>query len=903
MKKLFTNFSQLVVLLLIASMPLLVSAQTTYYWVGGSLVASFGSNSNWNTLQNGLGSSRSVAGPQTTDVLIVDGTNIGGTTPTTGVVTATISSNTIGQLRIQGGANVVFQRAAAAGGSGTLTIAGDGTAAPDFVVAAGCTLTSNSPLVDGTVNIALDVAATGLVDGTITFSNTGEHRITSLTPEGLVFSSGSTFNSNGTPASGYPFGSSTQGAQYGVVFQSGANLVFNGTRSPMGGLSTFQACLMKEGSNYFVRTSNNNLNGSFCNLKIFGNLIIQNNATLTADGPLYRVQNFTIEPGCTFITHTSGSTPVIGDLIVDGTFRGPVGGSSNQLVMGGTSQTISGNGTINPPTLVIANYSEVTLLSNVIVASSCEVYGKVTFGGGSKISGPGTFTSRVFNTAATVTGNIVAGSYLVTGIVGTISGNTGLAIVGNGLSPNTSVIAASSGGLQFILSKPALTTANGVTFNFNSDSATIVYSNATGMDPINGNVTVVGSRSYQSGTNYEINGPTNWPFGINSSSSSTSVGLGNVTLNASITTNFNIRVRGVLTLNTGIVTIRPTDTLRIVSGKDIAGAPFSLSKYILTSRSGSSVGVLRFENFASNKLFPIGTETNYLPVSLTPTSLMNYAASVFEGVTSEGTPSGTPFSAGQKENIVDATWIVNRTSGTGNCDATVNWTSVLEGSSFSGFADSDIGVSKHDGTTWGVAIGSGNNTINSATITDTSFNSISVGKLGDILPLEFMSITASARTSGVEINWSVVGENSVRRYEVEKSTNNINFFSVGTVEAVGKRNYSILDAGDLNKTTYYRIKMVGLNGQIKYSRIILVKVNSSSEVSVYPNPVSNNLFISGLKGTSDIRMVNAKGEAVRQIKTTANSISIDIAKLTSGFYLITILGENGSVKTKSFIKE
>lgn len=903
MKKIYTNFLQLFFVLLCMLSATIVSAQTTYYWVAGTAVSSLGSDSRWNTQLDGLGVSRSVAGGQPTDILIIDGTNIGGTTPTTGVVTATVSSSTIGQLKLQAGANVVLQRAAAAGGSGTLTIAGDGTSAPDFVVPAGCSLTLNSPIADGTVNIALDVAATGLVGGTITFTNTGEHRLTSQIVEGLVFASGSTFNSDGTGASGYPFGSSSQAVQYGVVFQSGANLVFSGTRSPMGGTSTYQACLMKEGSNFYVKTSNNNSNGSFVNLKVFGNLIIQNNATLTADGPLARVQNLTIDAGCTFITHTSGSTPVLGDLIVNGTFTGP-SGSSNQLVMGGAvPQTISGTGTINPPSFTIANYSDVTLLKGVVVANSCNVYGKITFGNGAKISGPGTFSSKVLSTAATVTGNIVAGSYQVTGVVGTISGNTGLAITGAGLSPNTNVVAASSGNALFNLSKPALTTANGVTFDFKSDSATIVYANSTGMDSVNGNVTVVGSKSFSSGTNYEINGPTNWPFGINSSSTTTSVGLGNVTINAPITTNYNVRVRGVLNLNNGIVTIRPTDTLRITSGNDIAGAPFSLSKYILTSRAGSSVGVLRFENFSTSKLFPIGSATNYLPVTLTPTSTMIYAASVYEGVTEDGTPSGTSFTAGQKANIVDATWIINRTAGSGNCDATVNWVNSLEGSAFSGYADSEIGVSKHDGTAWGVAIGSGNNTTNTATVTDTSFNSISVGKLGDVLPLECKNITATIKKIGVEINWSVEGENSIRSYEIEKSSNNTNFYLVGTVEAIGKRNYSLIDGAKLSKTTYYRIKIVYLNGQVKYSRMILVKPTTGVDVSIYPNPVVSNLMIAGLDGASTIRIVNAKGELISLLKSAANSTSIDVSKLSPGFYALTILGENGIVSKKSFVKE
>src|SRR5205085_3484283 len=73
--------------------------QTTYYWVGGTAPTSFTSNSNWNTQLNGLGSARSAAAAN--DVLIFDGTNVGGTTPATGLVVATISSTNFGRLILQ----------------------------------------------------------------------------------------------------------------------------------------------------------------------------------------------------------------------------------------------------------------------------------------------------------------------------------------------------------------------------------------------------------------------------------------------------------------------------------------------------------------------------------------------------------------------------------------------------------------------------------------------------------------------------------------------------------------------------------------------------------------------------------------------------------------------------------
>ncbi len=71
----------------------LIYGQTTYYWVGGSS-SSYTSNSNWNTQLNGGGTIRTAAAA--TDILIFDGTNISGTTPSTGLVTTTATSTTIG---------------------------------------------------------------------------------------------------------------------------------------------------------------------------------------------------------------------------------------------------------------------------------------------------------------------------------------------------------------------------------------------------------------------------------------------------------------------------------------------------------------------------------------------------------------------------------------------------------------------------------------------------------------------------------------------------------------------------------------------------------------------------------------------------------------------------------------
>ncbi|MFC4262059.1 beta strand repeat-containing protein [Ferruginibacter yonginensis] len=713
-------------------------AQTTYYWVGGVGPISFTANSNWNTSQDGSGTVRAAADP--TDILIFSGTNVGGTTPTTGTVTVLATSASFGQLRIINNANVIISRTG--GGTATLTLNGDASPADDFVVAAGCSLTMNTALADGNIIIPMSAGATGLVNGTITISNTGTHRITSQTTNGLVFAAGATFNSAGIPASAaYPFGSSTQGIQNGVVFQNGANLIITGNRSPMGGTSTFQACNMLPGSNTYFRSNASSATGSYVNQKNYGNIFVENNTTLTSDGPLSKVDNLTVESGSSFITHTSGITPVLGNLTINGSFTAPTG-STNILIMGGSApQTISGSGTINVPSFTVSNYSSVTLAKSITVTSICNIVGSINFGTNNQINGSATFTSRVNGTAASVTGNTTAGSFLITGIpAGVLTGVAGLAITGPGIDANTNVASFSAANGTINLSKPAIANATGATYNFTSDAATMITANANGMDSLTGSVIVTGTKAYQSGTNYIFNGATLKPFGLTSGANATRVNVGFVQVNAPITFNVWPSVLNFLTVNAKI-TMRPLDTIRINTGAFINGA-FSNTNYIATDYNAvtGEQSIVQYDGVLAPVTLPIGTLTNYLPVRLTPTSVSTFTAAVFEGITSNGQITGTALTAVQKQRVVNAVWNINRLVGSGNCDVQLSWTNALEGSTFTTLPNTDIGIIANTGTSYAAPIGVGNNTTNTATATIANFTPLSIGAVPPSTPFVFNAL-------------------------------------------------------------------------------------------------------------------------------------------------------------------
>jgi len=868
--------------------------QTTYYWVGGAGPGTFTSSSNWNTSLDGSGTSRATAAAD--DILIFDGANTGGTLPTTGLVNVTTATNNFGQLIIQNNAQVHFSRTST--GSGTVTI--NGGVGDDFIVDATSTLTMGGPLGNYDVFIVLATGATGKINGTIhlgPLSTTVHPRayITAPAVNSLIFESGSQIHINDSTATSGFNGSVANS----ILFKTGASLYYYAGRSPIGSSSTIQFSNFEPGSNFYVRGTNRSyLDGtstysssSWVNAKTLANLYIENGATLFADGAVYKIENLRINNGCTFMTHLTGNTPVLGNLIVNGTLVGGTGGTTNAIVMGGPNpQTISGTGSINILSFVVANHSEVTLEKSLTVSNQVNIVGKLNFGT-HQISGAATFTARANTSIADApTTNITAGSFLAT-TSAALTGNTGLSVTCTTpgvLSPGTNCVGFGTGFIY--LSKPALMNATGATFVFKSDSATLSTDNANGFNTTNGSVTTTGVRSFQSGVNYVINAATNSPFGF-SDGSNTAL-TGNITLNAPVTTNNNVRVSGTLTLNNGKLTVRSTDTLRMLSPTGLAGAPFSNSKYIALEKSGANVGSLRIDGITSNAVFPIGSTTHYLPATITTTVLDTFIVQAFEGLTEEGTPDGTPMTALKKAKVVDAVWNFNRisNSNTSACGVTLSWPASLEGSSFSGFANNQIGISRNNGTAWEVVTGNGDNMANTVTTNFTAFSPFAIGEVGFILPVKLYNLAAKAEANTVRVKWNVENEINVENYIVERSNSGYNFHAIATVNASNSNQYSIIDGSPLN-VNYYRIKVIGKNGNVEVSNIISIRLNSTKgDISIFPNPVKGkivNIQLSNMEmGKASIKIYNSIGQLVN-----TQSFVYDGANL-----LKSILLPNNSVK-------
>ena len=878
------NISFVIVLLLIS---ITGFSQNTYYWVGGTAPISFSSTSGtkWNTSLDGSGTPRSstVISPQ--DILIFDGNNVGGATPTTGTVTITDGSNDMGQLKFIHNANVIYQRNTS--GTGTISIKGDATADGDFFIDSTSAFTLTSQDTTGGNVLQFEANSTGRIFGRLDIS--GSCRLSNLnftTGGSIFFESGSASNVfvTKTPTStNYPFGKDVT-AKNGIVFKRGSLLNYLGGYSIFTNTSGFSPILFNEGStlkisynipSFYVTSSN------FFSSRRLANVIIAANKTVTA-GSFYSLNDLTVEQGAR-LNLTSSYTPIAGNLVNNGTINtGAVGATMNKLLFNGnTPQSVSGTGVFDSLGAIIVGSGATVELNrnlNILDAGTTSKISGVLNTNNNNIYGTGKISIATSTTGPKI--NVTAGGYAGSDTLrlnasfyntntNTLNVGSGNLVIGDSIAPDTYIIATSSGNSRITLSKPPLGRVDSVTII--SKVGTLATSNVYGVDSA---IIVTGGKTFDAGTHYIFNGNTTTPF---SSSMST---LGNLTINANVKTNKSITLNGTLSLQTGKLFIRSTDSVRISSNSNILGSPFDSTKYIVLERSGASIGKLRLDSLNMRVTLPIGTANYYLPATITTAQPTTITANVYEGITTNGTVSGNPFSVLDQRKVVNAVWQLNRISGAANANINLGWDPRIEGSFFNLLSNTEIGVTKYNGSSWDIPVSRGDNNADTASLTVNSFGVFSIGSKPQVNSLNFPNI--QDRTYGdADFSLGVTSLNTSQ--PIQYSSNNLQVATVSSngrihIVGAGDAEITVFQATDSNYADTTASKAFHVN-----KKTLTVTADNKSKYERDPNPEFSVSYSGFVFGETDTVIIDTPS-----ISTTADINSLD------GTYPITATGASAA---------
>lgn len=183
------------------------------------------------------------------------------------------------------------------------------------------------------------------------------------------------------------------------------------------------------------------------------------------------------------------------------------------------------------------------------------------------------------------------------------------------------------------------------------------------------------------------------------------------------------------------------------------------------------------------------------------------------------------------------------------------------------------------------------------------------------LAVELLGFSAEKNGASSQIVWQVENERNFSHYELERSTDGGNVFSKvhqanGTCSGEATCDYQYKDVS-FDKTVYYRLKMVDVDGSFTYSTIISLDETTSNDYSLLSTYVEDGVLQVKLgskkKSTAKFVVYNIAGKAVATESNIAvkNGVTIKnmmIDELTNGVYILKIYFDDNKVLSAKVIK-
>lgn len=165
------------------------------------------------------------------------------------------------------------------------------------------------------------------------------------------------------------------------------------------------------------------------------------------------------------------------------------------------------------------------------------------------------------------------------------------------------------------------------------------------------------------------------------------------------------------------------------------------------------------------------------------------------------------------------------------------------------------------------------------------------------LPIELLTFEASMEEHAVMLRWTTASELNASHFEVERSTDMLEWERIGSLHAMGSSSmavdYAWKDEDAFTGTLFYRLRMVDHDETFAYSPVRTVIGPAHSPVC-FPNP-SDGVFIARVPKGSKIEVLDALGRQVTAHISAAgtDAIQVNIGHHVEGLYTVRVGG--GSV--------
>ena len=176
-----------------------------------------------------------------------------------------------------------------------------------------------------------------------------------------------------------------------------------------------------------------------------------------------------------------------------------------------------------------------------------------------------------------------------------------------------------------------------------------------------------------------------------------------------------------------------------------------------------------------------------------------------------------------------------------------------------------------------------------------------------VLPVDLLSFTGIAAEDRNVLNWVSALEHDLAYYEIQRANDPIDFYPIGSVNAVGSLNtlnYTFDDVSPLNGIGFYRLRMVDIDGTSEYAPIIAVR-RSTVAGTLYPNPTNGLIQLDAdISNAAYLTVIDAAGREIskKTLKSKAPN-QFDVSFIPPGWYILQITDrEDNMIYRGSFTK-
>ena len=185
-----------------------------------------------------------------------------------------------------------------------------------------------------------------------------------------------------------------------------------------------------------------------------------------------------------------------------------------------------------------------------------------------------------------------------------------------------------------------------------------------------------------------------------------------------------------------------------------------------------------------------------------------------------------------------------------------------------------------------------------------------------LLPVDIISFTAQAQQNKrVLLDWITSLEINFSGFDIERSKDGLVWQKIGFVAAHSNgaetNEYSYTDNDPLTGISYYRLRLVDLDGNSKYSSVRSVEIKGSNfGIRIVPNPVVDYAvlkFTASKNESVPLFIINAEGKRMISklitVKTGQNEIDLDQwSSLAPGVYIVQVVTSESTMNVRVIVQ-